>query len=168
MPRTTTGATSGSSTELARPLAARVLCRRRLPRPRNHPRALADHRARHAGVRGGADRGRPRPRRRVHEHAGRALGLPALAADDPPGEPRHPAPERGRRHADEARALARLARPPLFRRSRGGPRYGPPHPPTLVAPRGTSGAPRYPPTLVAPRGTPGAPRCRPTLVAPRE
>src|SRR5437867_1166459 len=39
----------------------------------------------------------------------------------------------------------------------GGPRNGPPYPPTLVAPRRSRGAPRSP-TLVAPRGSRGAPR----------
>src|SRR5206468_8905362 len=49
------------------------------------------------------------------------------------------------------------------------PRHGPPHPPTLVAPRVNRGAPRSPgPTLVAPRVNRGAPRSPgPTLVAPR-
>src|SRR5207247_8393257 len=50
---------------------------------------------------------------------------------------------------------------------RGGPRNGPPHPPTLVASRGTRDAPRHPPTLVASRGTRDAPRHPPTLVASR-
>src|SRR5438477_3389254 len=75
----------------------------------------------------------------------------------------------------------------------GGPRNGPPHPPTLVAPRMNRGAPRlywpltgprngppHPPTLVAPRMNRGARRLYwpltgprngppppPTLVAPR-
>src|SRR6267143_1836840 len=39
-----------------------------------------------------------------------------MAADDPPGEPRDPAPGRGRCDADQARLLARRPRPPLFRR----------------------------------------------------
>src|SRR5437867_11994884 len=48
----------------------------------------------------------------------------------------------------------------------GGPRNGPPHPPTLVAARETRDAPRSP-TLVAARETRDAPRS-PTLVAARE
>src|SRR6266436_3110284 len=35
-----------------------------------------------------------------------------------------------------------ITRNPRFIDSRGGPRHGPPHPPTLGAPRGTCGAPR--------------------------
>src|SRR5262249_58296361 len=40
--------------------------------------------------------------------------------DDSPGEPRHPAPQRGGRDVDDAGPLARLARPALFRGSPGG------------------------------------------------
>src|SRR5215470_1509563 len=44
----------------------------------------------------------------------------------------------------------------------GGPRYGPPDPPTLLAPRVNRGAPRSPaPTLLAPRVNRGAPRSPP-------
>src|SRR5205823_13426907 len=63
---------------------------------------------------------------------------------------------------------------------RGGPRYGPPHPPTLVAPRVNRGAPRsravdtgprygppHPPALVAPRVNRGAPRSRAVDTGPR-
>src|SRR5438067_5563875 len=63
---------------------------------------------------------------------------------------------------------------------RGGPRYGPPHPPALVAPRVNRGAPRsravdtgprygppHPPALVAPRVNRGAPRSRAVDTGPR-
>src|SRR2546428_5160780 len=56
----------------------------------------------------------------------------------------------------------------------GGPRHGPPNPPTLVAPRETRGAPRsshYPPNAQRRPGKPGAlldrRTTRPTLGAPR-
>src|SRR6266404_2458244 len=63
---------------------------------------------------------------------------------------------------------------------RRGPRYGPPHPPALVAPRVNRGAPRsravdtgprygppHPPALVAPRVNRGAPRSRAVDTGPR-
>src|SRR5213078_913601 len=72
-----------------------------------------------------------------------------------------PASQAGRRRFESGRPL----------QLSGGPRNGPPHPPTLVAPRMNRGAPRlywpltgprngppHPPTLVAPRMNRGAPR----------
>src|SRR6267378_3352478 len=62
---------------------------------------------------------------------------------------------------------------------RGGPRHGPPHPPTFGAPRETRGAPRshascmgprhgppHPPTFGAPPETPGAPPSHPSCLGP--
>src|SRR5205085_2331307 len=45
---------------------------------------------------------------------------------------------------------------------RGGPRHGPPHPPTLGAPRVSRGAPRSPPAAIAgpPHGPPHPPAPR--------
>ena len=47
---------------------------------------------------------------------GRTLDLPALAADASPGQPRDPASQRGRGHADPRRPFSGLARFPLLHR----------------------------------------------------
>src|SRR5205814_6374333 len=100
----------------------------------------------------GALRARPRPPR----------GLSAAPRSARPGPPRSALRSMLHRDRPDRAAILRALGPGSM--VIGGPRNGPPNPPTLGAPRGTRSAPRSRPTLGgAPRGTRGAPRSRPTL-----
>ncbi len=103
--------------------------------------------------------------------AGRSCGTPPSPMASPAAcsTPRAPPPSASwpprRSRTDFAAPSIGIAGLDPASQSDGGPRHGPPFPPTLGAPRPSRGAPRSP-TLGAPRPSRGAPRS-PTLGAPR-